>query len=65
MQQGTVYSETVIHSAPARWAAEAPYQIAVVDLQDGGRRLVRVLGERVKIGDPVRQIDGDSFEVKQ
>lgn len=65
MQQGTVYSETVIHSAPARWAAEAPYQIAVVDLQDGGRRLVRVLGERVKIGDLVRQIDGDSFEVKQ
>lgn len=65
MQQGTVYSETVIHSAPARWAAEAPYQIAVVDLQDGGRRLVRVQGERAKIGDQVSQVDGDFFEVKK
>lgn len=65
MQQGIVYTETVIHSAPARWAAEAPYQMALVDLEGGERRLVRVQGERVKIGDQVSQVDGDSFEVKK
>lgn len=57
MRQGTVYTETIIHSAPEQFAAEAPYQIAVVDL-DGSRLLVRIAGARAQIGDLVREIEG-------
>ena len=50
---GIVYTETVVHSAPAQFVADAPYQLAIVSLEGGGRRTVRILGERVKIGDAV------------
>ena len=55
--KGIVYTETVVHSAPAQLANDAPYQIAIVDLQDGTRRTGRIAaalaGQRVKIGDAV------------
>ena len=51
--KGIVYTETVVHAAPARFVADAPYQLAIVDLDDGVRRTVRILGERVSIGDQV------------
>ncbi|HSP67425.1 MAG TPA: OB-fold domain-containing protein [Bryobacteraceae bacterium] len=47
----TVYTETVVHAAPAEFVADAPYQLAIVSLEGGGRLTVRILGERVKIGD--------------
>jgi uncharacterized OB-fold protein len=50
---GTVYTETVVHSAPEAFAAEAPYQVAIVELDSGGRITARILGERVRIGDRV------------
>ena len=50
---GIVYTETVVHSAPAQFVADAPYQLAIVSLEGGGRRTVRIRGERVKIGDAV------------
>jgi uncharacterized OB-fold protein len=53
MRTGTVYTETVVHAAPEQFVAEAPYQLAIVSLQEGGRRTVRILGERVVIGDAV------------
>jgi uncharacterized OB-fold protein len=53
MRTGTVYTETVIHSAPEAFAAEAPYQTAIVSLDGGGRVTVRIEGPRVTIGDPV------------
>ena len=53
MISGTVYTETVVHAAPEQFVADAPYQLAIVELQDGHRRTVRILGERVAIGDPV------------
>ena len=53
MRSGTVYTETVIYSAPEAFAAEAPYQTAIVSLQGGGRVTVRIEGERVAIGDAV------------
>ena len=53
MRTGTVYTETVVHSAPEAFAAEAPYQIAIVSLDAGGRVTGRVVGERVVIGDHV------------
>ena len=53
MTQGVVYTETVVHAAPAEFVADAPYQLAIVSLDGGGRLTVRILGERVKIGDRI------------
>jgi uncharacterized OB-fold protein len=50
---GVVYTETVIYSAPEAFAAEAPYQTAIVSLDGGGRVTVRIAGDRVAIGDMV------------
>lgn len=50
---GTVYTETVVHAAPAQFVADAPYQLAIISLDDGGRRTGRISGDRVKIGDAV------------
>ena len=55
--QGTVYTETVVHSAPEAYAAEAPYQTAIIALDEGGRVTARIAGERVAIGDRVAQIE--------
>lgn len=57
MRQATVYTETVIHSAPEQFAAEAPYQIALVTFEDQSRLLVRIAGQRVQIGDTVQEVD--------
>ncbi len=57
MKSGIVYTETVVHAAPEQFVADAPYQLAIVSLEDGGRLTVRVVseknGERVAIGDRV------------
>lgn len=50
---GIVYTETVVHSAPEAFAGEAPYQLAIVALDAGGRVTARILGERAAIGDRV------------
>ena len=67
MRSGMVYTETVIYSAPEAFAAEAPYQTAIVTLDAGGRVTARIAGERVQIGDRVSEIesrDGVPFFVK-
>lgn len=56
-----VYTETVIHSAPESFAAEAPYQIAIIEFEDGRRELVRIEGERVAIGDDVTPTQNDKY----
>ncbi len=53
MTTGTVYTETVVHAAPAQFAADAPYQLAIVALAEGGRLMARIDGARVQIGDAV------------
>ena len=50
---GVVYTETVVHAPPQAFAAEAPYQLAIVTLDAGGRVTGRILGDRAAIGDPV------------
>lgn len=50
---GTVYTETTVYAAPEAFVAEAPYQIAIVTLDNGGRITGRVRGERVAIEDRV------------
>ncbi len=37
MRSGTVYTETVIYSAPEAFVNEAPYQTAIVTLEARGR----------------------------
>lgn len=54
---GFVYSETVVWAAPASHAADAPYQLAIVDLENGERVSVRIEGERAAIGDLVQQVE--------
>jgi uncharacterized OB-fold protein len=55
VRAGIVYTETVIYSAPEAFAADAPYQTAIVSLDSGGRVTVRIEGERVTIGDQVTE----------
>jgi uncharacterized OB-fold protein len=52
-----VYTETVVHSAPSRYVAEAPYQIAIIILDTGLRVTARIEGTAVGIGDSVELID--------
>jgi uncharacterized OB-fold protein len=58
---GVVYTETIVHSPPEQFAANAPYQLAIIDLDTGGRLTVRVLGkdtpDRVQIGDRVAFVE--------
>jgi uncharacterized OB-fold protein len=50
---GIVYTETVVHLAPERFAADVPYQVVIVKLDDGGSVTARVDGDRVAIDDRV------------
>jgi uncharacterized OB-fold protein len=56
-RDGVLYTETIVHSPPEKYAADAPYQLAIIDLDCGGRTTVRILGkspeERTHIGDRV------------
>jgi uncharacterized OB-fold protein len=63
-----VYTETIIHSAPQQYAADAPYQLAIVEFESGERQTVRILGqsaeERARIGNRVAFVeerDGVSY----
>lgn len=51
--KGVVYTETVVFAPPEQFAADAPYQLIIVALEDGKRLTARVLGDRVAIGDAV------------
>ena len=46
---GIIYTETVVHAAPAAFINEAPYQLVIVTLDDGTRITGRIEGERVTI----------------
>jgi uncharacterized OB-fold protein len=53
MRSGVVYTDTIVHLAPQRFAADVPYQVIIVKLDDGSRVTARVDGERVTIDDRV------------
>jgi uncharacterized OB-fold protein len=50
---GVIYTETVVYAPPEQFAADAPYQLAIVTLEDGKRLTARISGDRVAIGDAV------------
>jgi len=54
---GTIYTETVIYSSTEAFAADLPYQTAIVALDSGGRVTGRILGERVRIDDRVSRVE--------
>lgn len=67
-RDGVVYTETVVHSATPQFAADAPYQLAIVALDAGGRVTARVSGERAEIGDRlvfVEERDGVAYYRRQ
>jgi uncharacterized OB-fold protein len=58
---GIVYTETIVHSPPEQFATDAPYQVAIIDVEGGRRTTVRILGkephERARIGDRVTFVE--------
>jgi uncharacterized OB-fold protein len=56
MRTGTIYTETVIYSAPEAFAKDVPYQTAIVSLDGGSRVTGRILGDRVAIDDRVTEV---------
>jgi uncharacterized OB-fold protein len=54
---GTVYTETVVYSPPEAYVNDVPYQLAIVQLENGRRLTGRIDGERAQIGDRVSFVD--------
>jgi len=54
---GVVYTETVVWAAPEAHAADAPYQLAVVQLPNGSRLTGRIIGDRISIGDRIELVE--------
>jgi uncharacterized OB-fold protein len=55
--RGTIYSYTVAHQAFGPFAADAPFVVAIVELEEGVRMMTRIIDaprERVAVGVPVR-----------
>ena len=55
--RGTIYSYTVAHQAFGVFAEEAPFIVAIIELEEGVRMMSRIVGEpreRVAIGLPVQ-----------
>lgn len=57
MRTGTVYTDTIVHLGPERFAADQPYQVVIVDLDGGSRMTARIAGERVAIGDKLVEVE--------
>jgi len=65
---GTVYSHTTLHTAAEPFEKDLPFQIALIELDEGPRLTARVDGQAAAIGDAVRlraQRDGVWFFAKR
>jgi uncharacterized OB-fold protein len=54
---GTVYTETVVYSPTPQFANDVPYQLAIIELENGRRLTGRIDGERAMIGDRVKFLE--------
>ena len=54
---GTVYTETVVYSPPEAYVNDVPYQLAIIELENGRRLTGRIDGDRAQIGDKVNFVD--------
>ena len=62
--KGKVYTCTTLHAAADPFEKDLPFQIAIVELDEGPRLTVRIEGRRVAIDDRVhlvREQDGTRF----
>ncbi len=55
-RDGVIYTETIVHAAPEQYAADAPYQLAIIELDGGGRITARML-HRAQIGERVTFVE--------
>ena len=55
--RGVVYTESMVHSPTPQFAADVPYQLAIVEFPDGHRLTARIAGERAAIGDAVDLVE--------
>lgn len=55
--QGTVYSCTMLHASATPFEKNLPFQIAIIELEEGPRLTARIQGQKVKIGDKVKQVE--------
>ncbi|RMF91940.1 MAG: hypothetical protein D6736_04390 [Nitrospinota bacterium] len=57
-REGTIYAFTTIRVPPARWQEKAPYTVAVIDMEAGGRLtgVVQARPEEMAIGKRVRAV---------
>jgi uncharacterized OB-fold protein len=54
--KGSIYSYTVAHQAFGAFAGEAPFVVAIIELEEGARMMSRIVDsprERITIGAPV------------
>ena len=54
---GRVYSCTTLYAAAEAFEKDLPFQIAIIDLEDGRRLTARITGPAVEIGDAVNLVD--------
>ena len=54
--RGKVYSCTTLHASAEPFEKELPFQIAIIELEEGPRLTARIEGGRVEIDDPVKQV---------
>ncbi|MCL6599829.1 MAG: Zn-ribbon domain-containing OB-fold protein [Alicyclobacillus macrosporangiidus] len=56
--RGRIYSYTVVHRAQGPFVQDAPYVVAIVELEEGVRMMSRIVGprEEVAIEKPVRVV---------
>lgn len=54
---GTVYTETVVYSPPEAYVNDVPYQLAIIELENGRRLTGRIDGERAQVGDRVKFLE--------
>ena len=53
---GKVYSCTTLHASAEPFEKDLPFQIAIIELEEGPRLTARIKGARVEIDDPVQYV---------
>jgi uncharacterized OB-fold protein len=54
---GIVYTETVVHSPTPQFANDVPYQLAIIELENGRRLTGRIEGGHAMIGEHVHFVE--------
>lgn len=54
--RGMVYSCTTLYASAEPFEKDLPFQIAIIELEEGPRLTVRIQGDHVEIGESVKEI---------